>query len=256
MAKENFDRSKPHVNIGTIGHVDHGKTTLTAAITKVLSEKGLAEKRDFSSIDNAPEEKERGITINTSHVEYSTVNRHYAHGFAVFSQHLDGHESRGYVVAGGILFQIAHVDGAGGAVAGRPEGAAQPGFGIGAGNEVLREVSFLCDRVDQIAIQIEKEDVVIAQQFCPLRKVRMGHRMLLEIGERACDIHEQSPLVRWVGIRGDVGALQGCPRIGGDASVRGAEVEEIDALLLADDLPLDAYLDKGFEAWLKKRSVR
>ena len=79
MAKENFDRSKPHVNIGTIGHVDHGKTTLTAAITKVLSEQGLAEKRDFSSIDNAPEERERGITINTSHVEYSTVNRHYAH---------------------------------------------------------------------------------------------------------------------------------------------------------------------------------
>jgi len=79
MAKENFDRSKPHVNIGTIGHVDHGKTTLTAAITKVLSEKGLAEKRDFSQIDNAPEEKERGITINTSHVEYSTMKRHYAH---------------------------------------------------------------------------------------------------------------------------------------------------------------------------------
>jgi len=79
MAKENFDRSKPHVNIGTIGHVDHGKTTLTAAITKVLSEKGLAEKKDFSSIDSAPEEKERGITINTAHVEYQTENRHYAH---------------------------------------------------------------------------------------------------------------------------------------------------------------------------------
>jgi elongation factor Tu len=79
MAKENFDRSKPHVNVGTIGHVDHGKTTLTAAITKVLSEKGLAEKRDFSQIDNAPEEKERGITINTSHVEYATLTRHYAH---------------------------------------------------------------------------------------------------------------------------------------------------------------------------------
>jgi elongation factor Tu len=79
MAKETFDRSKPHVNIGTIGHVDHGKTTLTAAITKVLSEKGLAEKKDFSQIDNAPEEKERGITINTSHVEYSTESRHYAH---------------------------------------------------------------------------------------------------------------------------------------------------------------------------------
>ncbi|MCU0417371.1 MAG: elongation factor Tu [Cytophagaceae bacterium] len=79
MAKENFDRSKPHVNVGTIGHVDHGKTTLTAAITKVLAEKGLAEKRDFSTIDNAPEEKERGITINTSHVEYATATRHYAH---------------------------------------------------------------------------------------------------------------------------------------------------------------------------------
>jgi elongation factor Tu len=79
MAKATFDRSKPHVNIGTIGHVDHGKTTLTAAITTVLAKKGLSELRDFSSIDNAPEEKERGITINTSHVEYSTVKRHYAH---------------------------------------------------------------------------------------------------------------------------------------------------------------------------------
>ena len=79
MAKANFDRSKPHVNVGTIGHVDHGKTTLTAAITTVLAKKGLSELRDFSSIDNAPEEKERGITINTSHVEYQTENRHYAH---------------------------------------------------------------------------------------------------------------------------------------------------------------------------------
>ncbi|GAB1345185.1 elongation factor Tu [Cloacibacterium normanense] len=79
MAKETFNRNKPHLNIGTIGHVDHGKTTLTAAITKVLAEKGLAEMKDFSSIDSAPEEKERGITINTAHVEYETVNRHYAH---------------------------------------------------------------------------------------------------------------------------------------------------------------------------------
>ncbi len=80
MAKENFDRSKPHVNIGTIGHVDHGKTTLTAAITKVLAKNDPSVTiRDFSSIDNAPEEKERGITINTSHVEYQTKNRHYAH---------------------------------------------------------------------------------------------------------------------------------------------------------------------------------
>ena len=79
MAKETFNRNKPHLNIGTIGHVDHGKTTLTAAISKVLADKGLAEKKDFSAIDSAPEEKERGITINTAHIEYETVNRHYAH---------------------------------------------------------------------------------------------------------------------------------------------------------------------------------
>ncbi len=79
MAKEKFERSKPHVNIGTIGHVDHGKTTLTSAITMVLSQAGSGNIKDFDSIDNAPEEKERGITINTAHVEYETVNRHYAH---------------------------------------------------------------------------------------------------------------------------------------------------------------------------------
>src|SRR3990167_7430898 len=79
MAKEKFVRSKPHVNIGTIGHVDHGKTTLTAAITMVLSKKGLAEARAYDTIDNAPEERERGVTINISHVEYQTANRHYAH---------------------------------------------------------------------------------------------------------------------------------------------------------------------------------
>ncbi|WP_442267165.1 elongation factor Tu [Tenacibaculum sp. ZS6-P6] len=79
MAKATYDRSKPHLNVGTIGHVDHGKTTLTAAITKVLADAGYSEKRDFDQIDNAPEEKERGITINSSHVEYATANRHYAH---------------------------------------------------------------------------------------------------------------------------------------------------------------------------------
>ena len=79
MAKENFNRNKPHLNIGTIGHVDHGKTTLTAAITKVLSDAGYCQAKSFDQIDNAPEEKERGITINTSHVEYETANRHYAH---------------------------------------------------------------------------------------------------------------------------------------------------------------------------------
>ena len=79
MAKAHYDRSKPHVNIGTIGHVDHGKTTLTSAITMVLNKKGLCDIKSFDSIDNAPEEKERGITINTAHVEYATMNRHYAH---------------------------------------------------------------------------------------------------------------------------------------------------------------------------------
>jgi elongation factor Tu len=79
MAKENFKRDKPHVNVGTIGHVDHGKTTLTAAITDILSKRGLAEKKNYDEIDGAPEEKERGITINTAHVEYATANRHYAH---------------------------------------------------------------------------------------------------------------------------------------------------------------------------------
>ena len=79
MAKATFDRSKPHLNVGTIGHVDHGKTTLTAAITKVMADAGFSEARSFDQIDNAPEEKERGITINSSHVEYQTANRHYAH---------------------------------------------------------------------------------------------------------------------------------------------------------------------------------
>ena len=79
MAKQKFERTKPHVNIGTIGHVDHGKTTLTAAITSVLASKGLAQARAYDQIDGAPEEKQRGITINTAHVEYETANRHYAH---------------------------------------------------------------------------------------------------------------------------------------------------------------------------------
>src|SRR6218665_564790 len=79
MAKESFKRDKPHVNIGTIGHVDHGKTTLTAAITNTLADKGLAQKKSYADIDAAPEERERGITINTAHVEYETTKRHYAH---------------------------------------------------------------------------------------------------------------------------------------------------------------------------------
>src|SRR5690606_24915711 len=79
MAKQKFERTKPHVNIGTIGHVDHGKTTTTAAISAYLAQKGLAQQRKFEEVDNAPEERERGITINTSHVEYETEKRHYAH---------------------------------------------------------------------------------------------------------------------------------------------------------------------------------
>lgn len=112
MAKEKFDRSKPHVNIATIGHVDHGKTTLTAAITKVLSEKGLAEKRDFSSIDAAPEERERGITINTAHVEYQTLVRHYAHvdcpGHADYVKNM----VTGAIQMDGVILVVAATDGA------------------------------------------------------------------------------------------------------------------------------------------------
>ena len=111
MAKENFDRSKPHVNIGTIGHVDHGKTTLTAAISSVLSNQGLAAARDFSSIDNAPEEKERGITINTAHIEYETKNRHYAHvdcpGHADYVKNMDTGAAQMY----GAILVVAATDG-------------------------------------------------------------------------------------------------------------------------------------------------
>ena len=111
MAKENFDRSKPHLNIGTIGHVDHGKTTLTAAITKVLADAGLSEARSFDSIDNAPEEKERGITINTSHVEYQTANRHYAHvdcqGHADYVKNMD----TGAAQMDGAILVVAATDG-------------------------------------------------------------------------------------------------------------------------------------------------
>src|SRR3569832_1193462 len=111
MAKEKFDRSKPHLNIGTIGHVDHGKTTLTAAITKVLADKGLSEARSFESIDSAPEEKERGITINTAHVEYSTANRHYAHvdcpGHADYVKNM----VTGAAQMDGAIFVVAATDG-------------------------------------------------------------------------------------------------------------------------------------------------
>ena len=111
MAKEKFIKDKPHVNIGTIGHVDHGKTTLTAAITTVLSKKGLAEVHDYSSIDNAPEEKERGITINTAHVEYQTTKRHYAH--VDCPGHADYIKTHGYGAAqmDGAILVVAATDG-------------------------------------------------------------------------------------------------------------------------------------------------
>ena len=96
MAKEKFERSKPHVNIGTIGHVDHGKTTLTAAITMVLNKKFGGEVRKYDEIDNAPEERERGITINTSHVEYQTENRHYVITSLTFVQQLTEHFNTSY----------------------------------------------------------------------------------------------------------------------------------------------------------------
>ena len=111
MAKEKFDRSKPHVNIGTIGHVDHGKTTLTAAITKVLSDKGYAQFEDYANIDKAPEERERGITINTAHVEYSTDARHYAH--VAFPGHADYVKNMitGAAQMDGAILVIAATDG-------------------------------------------------------------------------------------------------------------------------------------------------
>ena len=112
MAKEHYERTKPHVNVGTIGHIDHGKTTLTAAITKVLAEKGLSEIRSFDSIDNAPEEKERGITINTAHVEYQTANRHYAHvdcpGHADYIKNM----VTGAAQMDGAILDVAATDGA------------------------------------------------------------------------------------------------------------------------------------------------
>src|SRR3712207_8380392 len=98
MAKEKYERSKPHVNIGTIGHVDHGKTTTTAAISKVLSDLGLAQKVDFDKIDVAPEERERGITINTAHIEYETEARHYAHVDCRSEEHTSELQSRQYLV--------------------------------------------------------------------------------------------------------------------------------------------------------------
>src|SRR5690606_31566820 len=111
MAKEKFSRSKPHCNIGTIGHVDHGKTSLTAAITKILAETGGAAFKDYASIDSAPEEKARGITINTSHVEYETANRHYAHvdcpGHADYGKNMN----TGAAQMDGAMLVVAAADG-------------------------------------------------------------------------------------------------------------------------------------------------
>src|SRR5690242_20030734 len=159
MGKEKFDRSKPHVNIGTIGHVDHGKTTLTAAITMILSKKGLATAKAYDQIDNAPEEKARGITINTAHVEYSTDKRHYAH--------VDGRSDSGGVGGGRADAADAGAHSAGasgwGAVhrgvpeqdghGGRP-GVARAGGAGGPGASDVVRVSWGCDS-DREGIGVE-----------------------------------------------------------------------------------------------------
>ena len=163
MAKEKFERTKPHVNIGTIGHVDHGKTTLTAAITTVLAKKGLSELRSFDSIDNAPEEKERGITINTSHVEYETANRHYAH--VDCPGHADDVKN---MVSGG-----AQMDGAiiGGAATDGPMPQTREHILLARQVNVPRLVVFMnkCDMVDDAEmlelVEMEMRELLSAYEF-------------------------------------------------------------------------------------------
>ncbi|HHT61202.1 MAG TPA: elongation factor Tu [Bacteroidales bacterium] len=163
MAKEKFDRSKPHVNIGTIGHVDHGKTTLTAAITTVLAKRGLSELRSFDSIDNAPEEKERGITINTSHVEYQTANRHYAHvdcpGHADYVKNM----VTGAAQMDGAIIVVASTDG--------PMPQTREHILLARQVNVPRLVVFMnkCDMVDDPEmldlVEMEMRDLLRAYQF-------------------------------------------------------------------------------------------
>ena len=183
MAKEKFDRSKPHVNIGTIGHVDHGKTTLTAAITTVLAKKGLSELRSFDSIDNAPEEKERGITINTSHVEYQTATRHYAHvdcpGHADYVKNM----VTGAAQMDGAIIVVAATDGP------MPQ---------------TREHILLARQVNvpRLVVFLNKCDMVDDEEMLEL--VEMEMRALLAFYE----FEEDSPIIRGSGL----GALNGEPQ--------------------------------------------
>jgi len=181
MAKESFDRSKEHVNIGTIGHVDHGKTTLTAAISKVLSEKGLADKSDFDTIDSAPEEKERGITINTAHIEYQTEGRHYAHvdcpGHADYVKNM----VTGAALMDGAILVVASTDGP------MPQ---------------TKEHILLCRQVGvpRLVIFMNKVDMVDDEELLEL--VEMEIRELLEFYEFEAD---DTPIIQGSAL----GALNG-----------------------------------------------
>ena len=182
MAKEKFERTKPHVNIGTIGHVDHGKTTLTAAITTVLGKKGFSEVKSFDQIDNAPEEKERGITINTSHVEYETANRHYAHvdcpGHADYVKNM----VTGAAQMDGAIIVVAATDGP------MPQ---------------TREHILLARQVNvpRLVVFLNKCDMVDDEEMLEL--VEMEMRELLA----AYDFEEDTPIIRGSAL----GALNGVP---------------------------------------------
>ena len=203
MAKEKFDRSKPHVNIGTIGHVDHGKTTLTAAITTVLAKNGLSELRSFDSIDNAPEEKERGITINTAHVEYQTASRHYAHvdcpGHADYVKNM----VTGAAQMDGAILVVAATDG--------PMPQTNEHVLLAKQVNVPKSVVFLnkCDMVDDPEmldlVEMEVRDLLAKYDFdedCPiirgsalgaLNGVKEWEDKVIELME-ACDTWVQEPV--------------------------------------------------------------
>jgi elongation factor Tu len=187
MAKETFNRSKPHVNIGTIGHVDHGKTTLTAAITYVLSQDGLAEKRDYDAIDGAPEEKERGITINTAHVEYETANRHYAHvdcpGHADYVKNM----VTGAAQMDGAILVVAATDGP------MPQ---------------TREHILLCRQVGVPAIVVFMNKVDLVDDEEMLELVEMEVRELLDSYEFDGDNAAVIPGSALKALEGDAGATQ------------------------------------------------
>jgi elongation factor Tu len=187
MAKETFNRSKPHVNIGTIGHVDHGKTTLTAAITYVLSQDGLAEKRDYDAIDGAPEEKERGITINTAHVEYETANRHYAHvdcpGHADYVKNM----VTGAAQMDGAILVVAATDGP------MPQ---------------TREHILLCRQVGVPAIVVFMNKVDLVDDEEMLELVEMEVRELLDSYECDGDNAAVIPGSALKALEGDAGATQ------------------------------------------------